>query len=97
MPRISRPLEWDDANVGHLLHRHHVLVDEVEEVLFGLPGEEPRYLCRREGDHYVFLGETGHGRLLKRRGEFRRDKRLRVLHAMDLDDEERRDYRRRGL
>lgn len=97
MPRISRPLEWDDANVGHLLHRHHVLVDEVEEVLFGLPREDPRYLCRREGDHYLILGETGDGRLLKLRGEFRSDQRFRVFHAMDMSDGERRDYRRRGL
>jgi uncharacterized DUF497 family protein len=97
MPKISRPLEWDDANIDHLVHRHNVLVDEVEEILFGLPGEEPRYLCIRDGAHYVIYGETGDGRLLKLRGEFRRSERFRVFHAMDMDYSERRDYRKRGL
>jgi uncharacterized DUF497 family protein len=96
MARIREPLDWDDENISHLLERHDVLVDEVQEILFGVPGEEPSYLCRREGDHYKIYGETGDGRLLKLRGEFRSDGRFRVFHAMDMDRLEQREYRKRG-
>jgi hypothetical protein len=76
------------------MDRHGVLVDEVEEVLFGISGEEPHYIIRRDGDHYKVYGETGDGRLLKLRGEFRSNGRFRVFHAMDLDRAEKREYRK---
>lgn len=96
MPRIREPLDWDDDNIAHLLDRHDVLVDEVEEILFGIPGEQPRYLGRRQGDHYKIYGETGDGRLLKLRGEFRSNGCFRVFHAIDMDSSEQREYRKRG-
>jgi hypothetical protein len=96
MAQIREPLDWDDDNISHLLDRHDVLVDEVEELLFGVPGEAPHYLCRRDGDNYKIYGQTGDGRFLKLRGEFRSNGRFRVFHAMDMSGPERREYQKRG-
>jgi hypothetical protein len=54
VPRIDRLL-WNKANTGHLLASHHVTVDEVEDVLFGVDGEAPDYDVRRDGTNYVVL------------------------------------------
>jgi len=96
LAQIREPLDWDDDNISHLLERHNVLVEEVEEILLGVAGEDPSYLFRRDGDHYKIYGETGDGRLLKLRGEFRSNGRFRVFHAMDMDRLEQREYRKRG-
>jgi hypothetical protein len=57
--QIGEPLDWDDDNISHLLDRHNVLVEEVEEILLGVAGEDPSFLFRRDGDHYKIYGETG--------------------------------------
>jgi len=93
VPRIEQPLFWDDSNVDHLWQSHQVSPDEVEEVLFGLPGEEPIYRIVRDGDYHKIYGETGSGRLLKLVGEFMDDKRFRVFGAQDMDTAERRRFR----
>jgi hypothetical protein len=63
--RIEPPLYWDDNNVEHLWQSHQVTPDEVEEILFGIEGEDPSYKIRRDGEYYKVWGETGSGRLLK--------------------------------
>lgn len=70
MPRILDPLYWDDNNLQHLWQSHQVAPDEVEEVLFGVDGEDATYRLRRDGDFLMVYGETGSGRLLKLVGEF---------------------------
>ncbi len=94
MPLPVDELFWDENNVGHLWQSHRVTPDEVEDVLFGIPGEAAFYLARRIGDAYEIYGETGGGRLLKMVGHFRDDGSFRIFHAMDMTAAERRRYRR---
>jgi len=66
-------LYWDDDdnNIDHLWVSHQVSPDEVEEMLFGIDGEEDaRFHMIRSGDGYIILGQTFDGRLLKIYGEF---------------------------
>ena len=91
---IHRELIWDDENVNHLWQSHQVTPDEVEELLFGIPGEEPTFRRRRDGDYLICYGETGSGRLLKLVGEFFNG-RFRVFAARDMDKDEKRAYRKR--
>lgn len=79
-----RDLYWDDDNVEHLWKSHQVSTDEVEDVLLGIPGEEPFYTVRRDGQYYVFAGRSGNGRLLKMAGEDRGEGVVRIFHAMDM-------------
>jgi uncharacterized DUF497 family protein len=92
--KIHPDLLWDEQNVQHLWQSHQVTPDEIEEALFGLPGEEPTYFVRRHSDYYVLYAETGSGRLLICVGEFI-GKRFRVFAARDMAADERRAYRRR--
>lgn len=95
MPRIREPLYWDDNNRSHLWQSHRVSPDEVDEVLFGVDGEEAVYRQFRDGDYLKIYGETGSGRLLKLVGEFMEDGRFRVFAAQDMDDPEKRAFRGR--
>jgi len=72
-----------------------VTPDEIEEVLFGVDGEEAVYREIRDGDCLKIYGETGSGRLLKLVGEFMQDGRFRVFAAQDMDNKEKRAYRNR--
>jgi hypothetical protein len=74
MPRISEPL-------------YQVTPDDVEEVLFGVDGEDAVYRQRRDGDNMIVYGETGSGRLLKLVSEFMKDGRFRVFAARDMDSQ----------
>lgn len=81
--------DWDDDNVLHI-DRHQFTPDEVEEVFAG------EYKIRRTRDKlYIVLGETLGGRLAF--VVFRRLSRglIRVVTARDMDDSERRLYRRK--
>lgn len=93
MARINPPLHWDDKNVAHLWQSHMVTPDEIEEILFGIPGEETTYKIRRDADFYIIYGETGSGRLLKFVGDFREGL-FRVFAARDMDSDEKRAYRK---
>jgi uncharacterized DUF497 family protein len=83
--------EWDEANVEHIA-RHGYDPDEVEEVFEGKfkirKGRESAYIC---------YGSTLDGRLafivFKRFGGAR----IRVITARDMEDNERRTYRRNNL
>jgi hypothetical protein len=51
-PKIRPPLYWDDDdnNINHLRDRHQVSTDEIEELIFGIDGEEPSFVMTRDGD-----------------------------------------------
>jgi uncharacterized DUF497 family protein len=87
-------LFWDENNVEHLWQSHQVTPDEIEEIILGLEDDAPRYKCRRDGDAYVIYGETGNGRLLKMVGRFAGKRAFRVFGAIDMDDRERRSFRK---
>ncbi len=87
-------LAWDDNNVDHLWQSHHVTPDEVEEALLGVEGDEPRYVQTRDGDYYALLGQTGGGRLLSMVAEYLDGGRLYVFSARDMNEREKRRYRR---
>ena len=94
MPRITKPLYWDDDNPQHLWQSHRVTPNDVEEVLFGVDGEDASYRQRRDGDYLKIYGETGSGRLLKLVGEFMPGGSFRVFAAQDMDDREKRAFRK---
>jgi uncharacterized DUF497 family protein len=81
--------EWDDDNVQHIA-RHEFTPDEVEEVFAGA-----HKVRRARQKRYMALGETLDGRLafvvfLRLQGG-----RVRVITARDMDDNERRLFRRK--
>lgn len=94
LARIPSPLYWDDNNEGHLWESHRVSPDEVDEAIFGCDGEDAVIRVFRDADNYKIFGETGNGRLLKMVGHFREDGQFRVFHAMDMDTDEKRLYRK---
>jgi uncharacterized DUF497 family protein len=79
--------DWDEANEEHLLLRHHVHADDVEEVFYGRP------TVRRNGDVYVAVGKSAGGRWLLIVFELR-DGRIRPFSARELSDREKRRFRR---
>ncbi len=85
---------WDDTSESHLWRAHQVTLDEVEEAIFGVPGEEPTYRIVRNGNFHLVFGETGSGRLLTIVGEFMEGGRFRPFGARNMDDREKRRYRR---
>ena len=82
-------LIWDERNIRHIA-RHGVSVKEVEEVCF-----DPKSFVFRQGERYIILGQTRAGRYLfvvvVKRG---RKGQGRVLTAREMEDAERRRYRR---
>lgn len=81
--------EWDDENIVHI-GRHQFTPEEVEEVFAG-----DHKVRRARQKRYVALGQTFDGRLafvVFRRlpGGF-----IRVITARDMDDSERRLFRRK--
>ena len=81
--------EWDEDNVDHIA-RHRFAPDEVEEVFVS------RHKVRRIGDRrYVALGETLDGRLSFVVFVRRPRSIIRVITARDMDEGERRLFRRK--
>ena len=81
--------DWDDDNVSHI-GRHQFTPEEVEEVFAG-----DHKIRRTRHKLYVALGETVDGRLAFI--VYRRLSRgmIRVITARDMDDTERRLFRRK--
>jgi len=81
--------DWDDANVSHI-ERHQFTPEEVEEVFVG-----NCKVRRTRQKLYLALGETLDGRLAF--VVFRRlpGGLIRVVTARDMDDKERRLFRRK--
>lgn len=85
--------EWDEANLGHVA-RHGVEPWEAEEAVID-PDRVGASARKTSGERrFAVVGATGSGRMLfvvfTQRGE-----RLRVITARDVDDGEKRRYRRR--
>jgi hypothetical protein len=88
-------LYWDENNRDHLWRSHRVTPDEIEEVLFGVDGDDTAYRQLRDGNYLKIYGETASGRLLKMVGEFMEDGRFRVFAAQDMEAKEKRAFRAR--
>jgi uncharacterized DUF497 family protein len=85
--RISR-FEWDEANIEHLA-RHQVIPAEAEEVFAS------RYIVyKSRNDCFIALGQTEEGRFLTvvfaRKHSF-----IRVVTARDMDEKERKLFKRK--
>ena len=88
MPDWSQPdFEWDEGNIQHIIDRHDVYPDEVEQVFYS-----GAYVIRA-GDSYRVLGQDDAGRYLviicKTRGSV-----VRVITARNITARERRFYER---
>lgn len=90
MPKQTRiTFEWDEANETRLLERHDVTAAEAEQCFFNRKDE------RSHGDAYLLMGRTDAGRhlllvFIKKPGNV-----MRIYSGRDLDDDEKRIYRRR--
>ena len=80
--------EWDENNEDKLLLRHNVSALEAEQC-FANP-----HTRRRDGDDLLLLGVTDHGRMLFLVYEQKSDGVVRVYSAREMNDKERRTYRR---
>lgn len=83
--------QWDDNNISHIA-RHNVSPDEVEDVAFD---DEPWIKKGRSGTRYM-LGYTIGGRYLFVVYVLTGKGIARVITAMDMDDNTKRLYKRRG-
>lgn len=86
--RLAR-LRWDESNVEHIA-RHGVSPDEAEQACFSRP-KVRRGRCGR----YLVLGRTKGGRYLLVVLTHLGGGEGRVITARDMDDRERRLYRRK--
>ncbi len=88
VPDWSRPdFQWDDANEEHLVERHGVYPEEVEQVFYN--GAH----VRREGEFYYALGQNDAGRYLAVVAVLRGSA-IRVISARPMNPRERRSYER---
>ena len=83
--------EWDEANEQRLLDLHDVSALEAEQCFAN------RHDARRKGADLVLLGTTDSGRWLHIVYAQKPDGVVRVYHARDMSDSEKRIYRRRCL
>ena len=82
---------WDETNIEHIA-QHHVNPREAEEVF-----ESRYYLRRLWDDRYASLGRTDAGRYLFVAFDYnQKDKSVYVATARDMDEKERKLYRRRS-
>jgi uncharacterized DUF497 family protein len=85
-------LVWNEWNENHIA-RHHVSVEEVEELVF----EHRYHITRLRGDRYLIIGRTNAGRLLSVIADRERYRRFYVVTARDAAPNERNLYRRHVL
>ncbi|MBI4653568.1 MAG: BrnT family toxin [Nitrospirae bacterium] len=88
--KVSQIL-WDEETVFHIA-KHGISPVEVEEVVFG---DNPLILKGREGK-YIVLSKTLSGRYLTVVIAFKLKGRAKVITARDMDEKERKYYKRRG-
>jgi uncharacterized DUF497 family protein len=85
----ARPeFEWDEHNEDKLLRNHHVSAWEAEQC-FANP-----HTKRRHGNALLMLGMSDAGRMLFLVYEQKSSGVVRVYSARDMNDRERRTYRR---
>jgi hypothetical protein len=93
--KVARVI-WLPEIEDKLWRKHSVLIEEVEEVLFGDP--RVRFVergHREDEDMYAAYGQTGAGRYLIIFFILKADYRALIVSARDMDDSERRSYGRR--
>jgi uncharacterized DUF497 family protein len=84
-----RAFEWDNGNINHIMERHGIEPEEVEEVFINRPLLRKTYEDRR-----IALGQTDSGRYLFVVFILKPEGILRVITCRDMDEKERRYYRR---
>src|SRR5260370_38221901 len=89
---------WLRAVIDKLALKHHVEIQEVEEVF----GKNPKFRFVEKGDRegedvYVSLGETEAGRYLSVLCIYKRTRHALVLSARVMAEKERRMYERKEL
>ena len=89
-------VRWLEEIEDKLLAKHNVLVEEVEDVLFGTPYIRFVETGHREGeDLYAAYGRTGGGRYLIVFYLLKPGSEALIVSARDMDSKERRRYERR--
>jgi hypothetical protein len=91
MFRISE-LVWTE-NELQSSGKHGITPDEIEEAL-GVDGGGARYMVRKHGHYYAFLGETGNGELVSLIGEKLPGNKVRIFHADYMNDREKAKFRK---
>lgn len=82
---------WDADTIYHIA-KHNVSPGEVEEAVF----EGNSIILKGRESRYIILSKTISGRYLTIVVAFKLKGRVRVITARDMDDKERRYYKRRG-
>ncbi len=86
---IIKGFEWDRGNIDHILERHHVFSDEVEEVFVENPIVRKTHTNRR-----LAMGKTLEGRWLVVVFEIKKEYIIRPVTARDMTRSERRYYKK---
>jgi len=82
--------DWDEENVFHILSRHSISPEEVEETCYN----NPLVLRGRQGTYYA-LGQTDAGRYLIVVLRYKGKGRVRVITAREMTQTERKRFLRR--
>jgi uncharacterized DUF497 family protein len=85
--RVRPQFDWDEVNERKLLDRHDVSASEAEQCFSN------RHTSRRQGKDLVMLGVTDAGRMLHLIYEQKPGGVVRVYHAREMTDRQRRIYR----
>lgn len=82
---------WDADSIYHIA-KHNVTPKEVEEAVF----EGNSIILKGRENRYIIFSKSFSGRYLTIVAAFRLKGRVRVITARDMDEKERRYYRRKG-
>ncbi|MEW6676213.1 MAG: BrnT family toxin [Nitrospirota bacterium] len=82
---------WDADSIYHIA-RHNVTPEEVEEAVF----EGNSIVLKGKEKRYIILSKTISGRYLTIVVVFKLKGRVQVITARDMDEKERKYYKRRG-
>jgi|WetSurSiteA1Bulk_404760.scaffolds.fasta_scaffold213074_1 uncharacterized protein len=84
-------ISWDADSIYHIAH-HHVTPEEVEEAVF----EGNPLILKGKEKRYIVLSQTISGRYLTIVVAFKQKGRVHVITARDMDEKEKKYYRRKG-
>jgi uncharacterized DUF497 family protein len=82
---------WDADSIYHIA-KHNVTPEEVEEAVF----EGNAIVLKGKEKRYIILSETISGRYLTVVVAFKLKGRVQVITARDMDEKEKKYYKRRG-
>ena len=89
---MVRELMWTEENEDHIWSRHEILPDEVEQVV----NTRPRWVTKGTANTELIYGTTAAGRYLLVVLSEAADGRDYVITARDMNDDERRTFRRKA-